>query len=138
MTVERRNYSEQIVGGRSAECVKYWHGSLIPNCGCEAAKEVNLPNGGPGKIGPWDLASNWKRLPPAMCATNMAAWRNGHVFIIKTCNMDGTVVAFDGNSGRGLTRLHTVSLHGYHIVNPLGFAEASNDRPRHRKRVAGL
>lgn len=112
--------TQGVIGGRSSECVKYFRGRLIPNCGCEAAKEVGLTNGGPGKVGPWDLASNWRQFPSASCAPNMAAWRYGHVFIIKQCNSDGTVLAFDGNSGGGLTRVHTVSLRGYRIVNPSG------------------
>jgi len=67
-----------------------------------------------------NLASNWRKFPSASCAPGNAAWRHGHVFAIEQCNGDGTVLAFDSNSGGHLTRLHTVSLRGYHVVSPNG------------------
>ena len=84
-------------------------------CGCSASLRVF------GRIIPeLNLAANWRRFPAAIAAAGMAAWRYGHVFIIESVNGDGTVVAHDGNSGHGLTRIHTVSLRGYHVVNPHG------------------
>jgi hypothetical protein len=48
----------------------------------------------------------------------MAAWRYGHVFIIEQAYGDGTVLAYDGNSGHHQTRIHRRSLSGFHVVNP--------------------
>lgn len=65
------------------------------------------------------LASEWgRRFMPAAPAGGNVAWRPGHVFAIKAVNGDGTVVAYDPNSGGHLTRVHTVSLRGYHVVDP--------------------
>lgn len=113
-----RNSADGVIGGRPSQCVKHFRGRLIPYCGCEAARYLGLPNGSPGQVGPLDLASNWSRFPPAVCAPGNAAWRHGHVFVILSCNGDGTAQAHDGNSGGGLTREHRVSLAGYHIVSP--------------------
>ena len=66
------------------------------------------------------LAANWRRFPPASPGPGMVAYRSGHVFAIERVNGDGTVVAYDPNSGRHLTRIHTVSLRGYHVVDPNG------------------
>ena len=102
------NRSEGVVGGRPAGCPHAY-------CGCSASLRVF------GRIIPeLNLAANWRRFPSAMAAAGMAAWRYGHVFIIESVNGDGTVVAHDGNSGHGLTRVHTVSLRGYRVVNPNG------------------
>lgn len=105
--------AEGIVGGRPAGCPHAY-------CGCSASLYVF------NRIIPeLNLAANWRRFPPAGAGAGMAAWRYGHVFIIKTVNSDGTVVAYDGNSGHGLTRIHTISLRGYHVVNPHGARYAS-------------
>ena len=66
------------------------------------------------------LAANWLRFPAASPAPGMAAARHGHVFIIEQVNGDGTVEAYDPNSGGHQTRIHTVSLSGYRVVNPHG------------------
>lgn len=66
------------------------------------------------------LAANWRKFPSASPARGMVAWRWGHVFYIEEVNGDGTVQAYDPNSGGHLTRIHTVSLRGYHVVNPHG------------------
>lgn len=98
--------SEGVVGGRPVGCPHAY-------CGCSASLRVF------GRIIPeLNLAANWRKFPPASPAPGMAAWRWGHVFIIEAVNGDGTVIAHDGNSGRGLTRIHTVSLRGYRVVNP--------------------
>ena len=65
------------------------------------------------------LASEWgRRFMPASPAPGMVAWRSGHVLAIKAVNGDGTVVAYDPNSGGHLTRIHTISLRGYRVVDP--------------------
>jgi hypothetical protein len=56
----------------------------------------------------------------------MVAARSGHVFVILAVNGDGTVLAHDGNSGRGLTREHVVSLRGFRVVDPHGSHYAAN------------
>jgi len=95
-----------VIGGRPSGCPHAY-------CGCSASLRVF------GRIVPdLNLAANWGRFPSASPAPGMAAYRRGHVFIIESVNSDGTVVAHDGNSGGGLTRLHTVSLRGYRVVNP--------------------
>ena len=71
------------------------------------------------------LAANWRKFPSASPAPGMVAWRYGHVFAIESVNGDGTVVAYDPNSGGHQTRIHTVSLHGFHVVNPHGQRMAS-------------
>lgn len=96
-----------IVGGRPAGCPARY-------CGCAAARHVGLSGA------KWNLAANWLTLPRASCAPGMAAARRGHVFIIKACHGNGTVTAYDPNSGGGKTRIHTRSLAGYTVVNPRG------------------
>ena len=71
------------------------------------------------------LASNWFRFPRAAPAPGMVAVRNHHVFVIEAVNGDGTVVAYDANSGGHQTRVHTVSLSGYSVRDPHGFHMAS-------------
>ena len=102
------SYSDaRVIGGRPFGCPHAY-------CGCSASLHVF------GRIIPeLNLASNWgRKFSPASPAPGMAAYRNHHVFIIESVNGDGTVVAHDGNSGGGLTRLHTVSLAGYRVVDP--------------------
>jgi hypothetical protein len=55
----------------------------------------------------------------------MAAWRWGHVFAIEEVLGDGRVLAYDPNSGGHRTRIHVVSLRGFHVVNPHGGRYAS-------------
>ena len=98
----------QVIGGRPSGCPYQY-------CGCSASLRIF------GKIIPsLNLAANWGRFPSANPSPGMAAYRNHHVFVIESVNSDGTVVAHDGNSGRHLTRIHTVSLRGYRVVNPHG------------------
>ena len=66
------------------------------------------------------LAANWLRYPRATPSPGMVAARHGHVFVIERVNGDGTVVASDYNSGGHMSRMHTVSLRGYVVVNPHG------------------
>ena len=116
--VARASYSQQstvysydeghIVGGRPAGCPHAF-------CGCGTSLHIF------GRIIPeLNLAANWRRFPPASPAPGMVAWRYGHVFAIESVNSDGTVVAYDPNSGGHRTRVHTVSLRGFHVVNPHG------------------
>lgn len=98
----------QVIGGRPNGCPNAY-------CGCSASLHVF------GKIIPsLNLASNWGKFPSASPASGMVAYRNHHVFVIESVNSDGTVVAHDGNSGGHLTRIHTVSLRGYRVVDPHG------------------
>lgn len=84
-------------------------------CGCGASVRVfGYP------VRDLFLAENWRRFPSAMPGAGMVAWRSGHVFVIESVNGDGTVVAYDANSGGHLTRIHTVSLSGFHVVDPHG------------------
>jgi len=103
-----------VVGGRPAGCPRRY-------CGCGVSLKVF------GKIIPeLNLASNWlRKFPRTSAAAGMVAARSGHVFYIQSVNGDGTVVAFDPNSGGGFTRLHTVSLRGYRVVDPNGNRVAS-------------
>lgn len=98
----------EVIGGRPSGCPHAY-------CGCSASLKVF------GRIVPnLNLAANWLKFPRAAPASGMVAARHGHVFVIVAVNSDGTVVAHDGNSGRGLTRIHTVSLRGYTVVDPHG------------------
>ena len=99
-------YEGRVVGGRPAGCPSAF-------CGCGTSLHVF------GKIIPeLNLAANWGRFAPANPAPGMVAYRSGHVFAIQSVNGDGTVVAYDPNSGGHLTRIHTVSLRGFHVVDP--------------------
>ena len=104
----------RIIGGRPAGCPHAF-------CGCEASRYVF------GRIiAELNLAENWlRKFPRAAPAPGMVAARPGHVFVIMAVNGDGTVLAHDGNSGRGLTREHVVSLRGFRVVNPHGARYAS-------------
>jgi len=87
----------------------------IAFCGCGASVRIF---GHP--VRDLYLAANWGRFPRANPAPGMAAYRNHHVFVIEQVNGDGTVVAYDANSGGHATRIHTISLHGYRVVDPNG------------------
>lgn len=108
-------YEGHVVGGRPAGCP--WR-----YCGCSVSLKVF------GRIIPeLNLASNWlRKFPRAVAASGMVAARSGHVFYIQSVNGDGTVVAFDPNSGGGKTRVHTVSLNRYRVVDPHGNRVAMN------------
>lgn len=82
-------------------------------CGCGASARIF---GHP--VRDLYLAANWFRFPRSAAAPGMAAVRRHHVFIIEAVNGDGTVTAYDANSGGHLTRIHRVSLAGYTVVNP--------------------
>ena len=66
------------------------------------------------------LASNWFRFPHASPGPGMVAVRNHHVFVIESVNADGSVVAYDANSGHHQTRIHTIPLRGYSVRDPHG------------------
>ena len=82
-------------------------------CGCAAAVKIF----GYAKRDLW-LAANWFRFPPASPAPGMVAVRRHHVFVILDNYGDGTVLAYDGNSGGHQTRIHRVRLAGYSVRNP--------------------
>ena len=98
-----------IVGGRPAGCPRRY-------CGCGVSLKVF------GKIIPeLNLAANWlRKFPRTVAAAGMVAARSGHVFLINSVVDAQTVVAYDPNSGGGRTRVHTVSLRGYKVVDPHG------------------
>ena len=115
-TSERRiEIGEGVVGGRPAGCP--WR-----YCGCGVSLKVF------GKIIPkLNLALNWKLMfPRTSPAPGMVAARSGHVFYIESVNSDGSVVAYDPNSGGHKTRVHTVSLRGFTVVDPHGSKLAMN------------
>jgi hypothetical protein len=87
-------------------------------CGCGAAVRVF---GHPVRS-LW-LAANWLKFPRTTPAPGMVAARPGHVFVIEALRDNGRVLAYDANSGHGLTRIHEVSLHGFTVVNPTGGAQ---------------
>ena len=64
------------------------------------------------------LAANWRRFKPAPPAPGTVAWRYGHVFAVVKVLRHGVVLAYDPNSGRGLTRVHVRRLAGYKVVDP--------------------
>ena len=112
-----------VVGGRPPECNIRIRGRLIPYCGCETSLKVF------GKVIPeLMLAYNWRKFPRANPASGMVAYRSGHVFYIQSVIDSETVVAYDPNSGGSRTRIHTVSLRGYHVVDPNGNRVAMNTR----------
>ena len=65
-------------------------------------------------------AAAWFRFPRTSPTPGAVAVRPHHVFVIVSVNDDGTVVAYDANSGNHLTRIHTVSLSGYSVRMPSG------------------
>ena len=112
---QARHYSSGrgVIGGRPAGCPHAF-------CGCGASLHIF------GRIIPeLNLAANWFKFPRANPAPGMVAVRNHHVFVIEGVNGDGTVLAFDANSGHHLTRVHNVSLRGYSVRNPHGTRIAS-------------
>lgn len=97
-------------------------------CGCGASVEIF---GRP--IRSLYLAANWLKFPRAACAPGHAAARSGHVFVIRHCYGDGTVLAYDANSGGHQTRIHRVSLRGYRVVDPHGSRTKAYSARRHRR-----
>ncbi|HET9285674.1 MAG TPA: hypothetical protein VFR24_27295 [Candidatus Angelobacter sp.] len=113
---------------RHAQYVQPWaqsegivnHPSGCPRtafCGCGVAEKVF------GAITratrPLFLAANWGRyFAPASPAPGMVAYRSHHVFYIEQTYGDGTVLAYDPNSGGHQTRIHRRSLAGFRVVNP--------------------
>lgn len=84
-------------------------------CGCGASVHVF----GHSKRNLW-LAANWLKFPRAAPAPGMVAARRGHVFVIDKVLGNGTVMAYDYNSGGGRSHYHARSLAGYTVVNPRG------------------
>jgi len=84
-------------------------------CGCGVAVKVF---GSPVR----DLwtSSSWLRFPRATPGPGMVAANHRHVFAILEDRGNGKVLAYDPNSGGGMTRIHEVSLRGYTVVNPRG------------------
>lgn len=71
------------------------------------------------------LAANWFKFPPAHPAPGMVAVRKHHVFLIQAVHGDGTVTAYDPNSGGRKTRVHVRSLAGFSVRNPHGYGSSS-------------
>lgn len=63
-------------------------------------------------------AAAWFKFRRASPAPGMVAVRNHHVFYIESVIDGDTVLAYDPNSGSHKTRVHTVSLRGYRVVDP--------------------
>jgi hypothetical protein len=84
-------------------------------CGCGASVEVF----GHSVRDLWPAAA-WFRFPRAAAGPGMVAVRSHHVFVIRAVLGNGRVIAYDANSGHGMTRVHEVSLAGYSIRNPRG------------------
>lgn len=96
----------QVVGSRPSGCPHAY-------CGCGVSLKVF------GRIIPrLNLAANWYSFPSASPGPGMVAVRNHHVMLIQHMDGNGNAVVYDPNSGGHATRIHTVSLRGYHIVNP--------------------
>lgn len=124
----KRSYSRRnvnyggvsVAGGRPSGCPHAW-------CGCGTSLHVF------GRIIPeLNLASNWRRFPPASPGAGMVAWRNGHVMAI-TGGGPGAWTVYNPNSGDGVAHVHTTTLAGYHIVNPNGGIASNHIRTRHER-----
>jgi hypothetical protein len=108
----RLDANGNVVGGRPSGCPHAY-------CGCAASLKIF------GRIvKSLNLAANWLRkfphVPKSMAQPGMAAARAHHVFVIDGFCSGGRVLAYDGNSGHGLTREHCRSLAGFTVVNPRG------------------
>jgi hypothetical protein len=108
MVVERGAYDRGEIVPHPAGCPRRLF------CGCGTAVHIF---GAP--IRSLWLAANWFRFPSAAPGPGMVAVRRHHVFAIDDYR-NGRALAYDPNSGHGLTRRHWVSLAGYRIVNPHG------------------
>lgn len=80
------------------------------------------------------LASNWYHFPRTYVHAGAVAVRNHHVFYIEESYGDGTVKAYDPNSGGHQTREHRVSLAGYTIVDPNGGGYSHEEATSHHLR----
>ena len=78
------------------------------------------------------LASNWFKFPRTHAAPGMVAVRNHHVMYIMSADANGNATVYDPNSGHHQTRIHEVSLSGYRVVNPSGYA-ATKPTDRHQQ-----
>lgn len=114
----RRIFNDGEVVGHPAGCP--WSQS----CGCIASVKIF---GHP--VRELYLAANWFRFSHASPGPGMVAVRAHHVFVILNDNGDGTVMAYDGNSGHHQTRIHTVSLRGYSVRDP---SSTMTTHTRHR------
>lgn len=96
----------EVIGKRPPQCPHRY-------CGCALSIKIF------GKpIRDLFLAANWKRFPRTAPAPGMVAARRGHVFQLVRHVHGDTWIAFDPNSGRGLTRLHPRRIAGFSIHNP--------------------
>ena len=104
----------RYAGSRPRGCPYRW-------CGCGVSLKVF------GRIIPsLNLAANWlRKFPRAAPAPGMVAARSGHVFYIEQVYDDGTVLAYDPNSGGHVAHEHRRSLRGFRVVNPHGARVAS-------------
>ncbi len=84
-------------------------------CGCGAADKVF----GAPRRDLWRAAA-WFKFRRAAPGPGMVAVRAHHVFVILQSYGDGTVLAWDANSGGHQTRIHRVSLAGYSVRDPHG------------------
>jgi hypothetical protein len=108
----------QIIGGRPSGCPSRF-------CGCALSLKLF------GKIIPrLNLAANWKAFPSAAPAPGMVAARHGHVFQLLSHVRGNIWVAWDANSGRGLTRIHHRSIAGFTIHNPNGSMVSQSIPPK--------
>lgn len=111
-----------VIGSRAsyASCMKRRQTRRL-YCGCASAEKVGLAN----EDGYWDLAAHWFEFPVTAPRRLAAAVRRGHVTILDY-QVSGTLwMAWDFNSGNGLSRHQVVDIRRYaKIVDPSG-------RPRH-------
>lgn len=84
-------------------------------CGCGASMKL-FGTVKPGLM----LAANWLKFPRATPGPGMVAANRRHVFVIDKVLGNGTVMAYDYNSGGGQSRYHARSLAGYTVVSPRG------------------
>lgn len=123
-------YDVASAGGRSGSCLKFSKTRHLW-CGCGTADYVGLDN----SDGHWNLAANYRELPPAYPGAGKVAWRYGHVKVI-TGGSPGNWTCYDPNSGGGVAHSGPCSLAGFHVVDPNGNRVASNEgysaRRRHR------
>ena len=84
-------------------------------CGCGASIKVFGKN-----IRSLWLAANWFQFPASTPGPGKVAVRRHHVFVILENKGNGTVLAYDANSGGHKTRIHIRSLNGYSVRDPLG------------------
>lgn len=65
------------------------------------------------------LVKNWRRFPRAEpAAGRVVLFGNYHVAGIESVDANGNAVLYDPNSGGGLTRRHTVNIHGLEVRDP--------------------